>query len=224
VESLSVSRYAAGMFARSHLCRFLGPLLFLCFTAGCDRSESGEAGGPIAGKSDSDTGPLPSLHQVPPFTLTNQTGRPWGSQELAGKPYLAAFMFTRCPSICPELTARMREVDLAMKRANKELRLVSISVDPETDTPDVLSAYAKKHKAAVDNWYFLTGDSKVIAQTSEEGFKVALAGKVEEGKPHLGITHGSHLVLVDAQGTIRGYFRSSEDETVAKLVAAMDRL
>jgi protein SCO1/2 len=133
-------------------------------------------------------------------------------------------MFTRCPSICPDLTRHMKEVDQAVKAANKKLGLVSISVDPENDTPEVLRAYAKKYGADVDNWAFLTGDFATIARTSEEGFKIALAGKVEEGKPHLGITHGSHLVLVDGSGKIRGYFRSSESETPSAIVAALSQL
>jgi protein SCO1/2 len=164
------------------------------------------------------------LHSVPDFSFTNEEAKSFSSSHLRGKPYLAAFMFTRCPSVCPELTRRMKEVDQAVKQAHKTLQLISISVDPENDTPQVLKSYAKKHGADVDNWAFLTGDYATIAKTSEDGFKIALAGKIEEGKPHLGITHGSHLILVDGAGKIRGYFRSSEDETASEIVQALSRL
>lgn len=189
----------------------------------CNREE-GSAGHTLSSPSSREDAPLPVLHPVPEFSLTNEDGKPFGSKNLQGKAYLAAFMFTRCPSICPDLTKRMKEVDQAVKKANQKLELVSISVDPENDTPEVLRAYAKKHGADVDNWSFLTGDFATIARTSEDGFKIALAGKVEEGKPHLGITHGSHLILVDGRGKIRGYFRSSENETPSAIVRALQQL
>lgn len=202
----------------------LAAMCLLCAVAlACDRRDD-SAGHQLPSPRSRSDGPLPVLHAVPEFSFTNEDGRVFGSKELAGKPYLAAFMFTRCPSICPELTKRMKAVDAAVKKANKELRLVSISVDPENDTPEVLRAYAQKHGAHVENWTFLTGDYEKIARTSEEGFKIALSGKLEEGKPHLGITHGSHLILVDRRGKIRGYFRSSEGETVTDVVRALDRL
>lgn len=167
---------------------------------------------------------LPTLSRVPDFSLLNEDGQSFGTQELKGAPYLAAFMFTRCPTICPELTARMRQIRSAVLAAGAKLQLVSISVDPEHDTPEVLLTYAKKHQADQLDWAFLTGDYKTIAETSEQGFKVGLSGKADEAKPDLGITHGSHLVLVDADGNIRGYFRSSDDESVNEIVTALKKL
>ncbi len=190
---------------------------------GCNENEQ-SAGRPIEGPSGRDDGSLPVLHAVPEFSFRDQGGKSFGSNQLSGRPYLAAFMFTRCPSICPRLTKRMKEIDAAVKKADKNLQLVSFSVDPEHDTPEVLAAYAKKHGANLDNWAFLTGDYKTIAKTSEEGFKIGFSGTIDEGKPHLGITHGSHLILVDGDGKIRGYFRSSDDETVTEVVRALDRL
>lgn len=167
---------------------------------------------------------LPLLSVVPEFSLTNQDGQVFGSRQLAGKAYLAAFVFTRCPSVCPKVMARMKEIDGAMKAKSLSLQLLSISVDPENDTPQVLKAYAKTHGADVKNWNLLTGDYQTILKTSEEGFKVGLSGTVDNTQPHLGITHGSHLVLVDKTGNIRGYYRSSEDSSVAELLDAMNRL
>lgn len=199
--------------------------LFLSFALAlsCSREEE-SAGHPIAPPDSANDGALPVIHSVPDFSFRNEDGETFGSKELAGRPYLAAFMFTRCPSICPRLTKRMKEIDSAVKKAGKKLQLVSVSVDPENDSPEVLTAFARKHGADVENWAFLTGDYKTIAKTSEEGFKIGLSGTIEAGKPHLGITHGSHLILVDGSGKIRGYFRSSDDETVTDVVKALNRL
>ena len=192
----------------------------LCSISACDEKESPTAERQVAEHDAA----LPKLSQVPEFSLTDEEGRAFGSRQLRGAPYLAAFMFTRCPTICPELTARMKQVRDAVLAENANLQLVSISVDPENDTPAVLKAYAKKHQADHPDWAFLTGDYKTIAETSEQGFKVGLSGKADESKPDLGITHGSHLVLVDANGNIRGYFRSSDDKSVNEIVAALKNL
>jgi protein SCO1 len=167
---------------------------------------------------------LPILAEVPEFRLTNQHGQSFSSKSLVGKPYLAAFMFTRCPSICPRLTARMKEIDSFMVEHQIPLNLVSISVDPEFDDPVALSAYAQKYNADPARWKFLTGDSKTIAHTAEQGFKVGLSGTVDKARPHLGITHASHLILVDAHGRIRAYFRSSEEDVSNQILAALRKL
>ncbi len=167
---------------------------------------------------------LPRLGQVPAFSLTNQEGAVFGSDQLKGRAYVAAFMFTRCPSICPRLTAAMKRVDALMQKENKTLSLISISVDPEYDTPKQLSEYAKKHGADPSRWNFLTGDFKTIARTAEQGFKVALAGKIDQNQPHLGITHASHLILVDGGGEIRGYFRTSDEDVDKQILVAVDTL
>lgn len=161
---------------------------------------------------------------MPPFALLDQDGRPFGTEQLSGKLYLATFMFTRCPSICPRVTARMKEVDAAIRRADLQLELVSFSVDPEYDTPLALREYAAKHGVQAPRFHFVTGDFKQIAITAEHGFKIGLAGKAERGKPHLGITHGSHLVLVNQRGSIVGYFPSSEAASVAQIVATVRAL
>jgi protein SCO1/2 len=164
---------------------------------------------------------LPVLAQVPAFSLTSQDNQAFGSSQLAGAPYIAAFMFTRCPSVCPRLTATMKQIDALLSKEGVTAHLVSISVDPTFDTPAVLSAYAQKHAIDPTRWTFLTGQHAVIAHTAEQGFKVGLSGSVDEKKPHLGITHASHLILVDAQGAIRGYFRSSDEDVAQQLLRAV---
>ena len=167
---------------------------------------------------------LEVLGQLGDFTLTRENGQSYGKQDLAGQVWIAAFMFTRCPTICPRITQRMREVQSAAKNKQIPITLVSFSVDPEHDTPEVLSRYAAAQNVDLGNWRFLTGDYALIQKTAEQGFKLALEGKADAAAEHYGISHGSHLVLVDGQARIRGYYRSSDDAEMARLIDDAQRL
>ena len=167
---------------------------------------------------------LPALGNVGEFSLKDQAGRPVTAATLRGKVWAAAFFFTRCPTVCPRITRRMRELQQAAAKDAVKLELVSFSVDPDNDTPEALTAYAKEFGADLSTWRFLTGDLEVVRKTSEQGFKLALDGKATPGAEHFGLFHGSHLVLVDGTGTIRGYYRTSEDEPMAQLLRDAARL
>jgi protein SCO1/2 len=161
---------------------------------------------------------LAALGSVGTFSLTDQAGRPVNAESMRGQVWAAAFFFTRCPTVCPRITRRMRELQQAAAKDGIKLQLVSFSVDPENDTPDVLTAYAKQYGADLSTWRFLTGDLEVVRRTSEQGFKLALDGKATPGAKDFGLFHGSHLVLVDGAGQIRGYYRTSEDAQMAQLL------
>jgi protein SCO1/2 len=161
---------------------------------------------------------LPALGSVGSFSLTDQAGRAVSAETLRGRVWAAAFFFTRCPTVCPRITRRMRELQKAAAKGGVKLELVSFSVDPDNDTPEVLAAYAKQYGADLASWRFLTGDLEVIRKTSEQGFKLALDGKATPGAEGFGLFHGSHLVLVDGASQIRGYYRTSEDEQMAQLL------
>ena len=161
---------------------------------------------------------LPALGDVGTFNLVDQGGRPVSAESMRGQVWAAAFFFTRCPTVCPRITRRMRDLQQAAAKEGIKLQLVSFSVDPEHDTPEVLTAYAKQHGAETESWRFLTGDLEVVRKTSELGFKLALDGKATAGAEHFGLFHGSHLVLVDGAGQIRGYYRTSEDSQMAQLL------
>jgi protein SCO1/2 len=161
---------------------------------------------------------LPALGNVGKFSLTDQAGGAVSAETLRGQVWAAAFFFTRCPTVCPRITRRMRDLQQAAAKGGVKLGLVSFSVDPDNDTPEVLAAYAKQYGADLATWRFLTGDLEVIRKTSEQGFKLALDGKATPGAEHFGLFHGSHLVLVDGNGQIRGYYRTSEDEQMAQLL------
>jgi protein SCO1/2 len=162
--------------------------------------------------------PPPELGNVGVFALTDQQGRAVTPDTMRGKVWAAAFMFTRCPTVCPRITRRMRDLQQAAAKDDVKLELVSFSVDPEHDTPQVLRTYAEQNGADQKTWRFLTGDLEVVRRTSEQGFKLALDGKATEGAEHFGLFHGSHLVLVDGSGNIRGYYRTSEDEQMRQLL------
>ena len=167
---------------------------------------------------------LPDLGVLPEFKLQDQDGRVAGSATLRGGVWVAAFMFTRCPTICPRITRRMRELQVEASARKVPLTFVSLSVDPDNDTPEVLRAYAQKYEADPVNWRFLTGDLEVIRKTSVDGFKMALDGKADATQPDYGILHGSHLVLVDRGLRIRGFYRTESAEETARLLEDAARL
>ena len=158
------------------------------------------------------TAPPPVLGAFPDFTLTDQNGRSVRAADLRGHAWVADFIFTRCPSICPLLTEKM--AGLAANPKAKDLRFVSFSVDPSYDTPAVLSAYAAAHHA---DWTFLTGPIATIDAVAA-GAKLALERDPAKPAP-TAILHGTHFVLIDADGQIRGYTDSSDDDALARLLA-----
>jgi protein SCO1/2 len=100
----------------------------------------------------------------------------------------------------------MRELQVEAKAKGVALTLVSFSVDPEHDTPEVLKAYAAEYAADLSSWRFLTGELEVVRKTAVESFKQALEGSADPKADGFGILHGSHLALVDRQLEIRGFF------------------
>jgi len=167
---------------------------------------------------------LPKLGAVGTFSLLNQNARSVSADALRGKVWVAAFFFTRCPTICPRITARMRALQVATAAKGQALDLVSFSVDPENDTPPVLLSYAQRFNAELAHWSFLTGDLAVVKRTVVDGFKLALDGKADPAAENGGIIHGSHLVLVDRLLTIRGYYRSDDDDDMRRILEDAARL
>jgi protein SCO1/2 len=170
--------------------------------------------------------PPPVLDPVPAFALVNRDGRPVRLKDLAGAPWIADFIFTRCPASCPLMTARMARLERELP-PDFGVRLVSFTVDPERDTPAVLERYAESYKAPA-RWLFLTGPKKEIYRLSRQGFKLgiddpppAAAAASPAVEP---ILHSTRFVLVDAQGRIRGYYDGFDEESMAKLRRDLDAL
>lgn len=173
-------------------------------------------------------GSLPIYGDVPSFQLRDQRDLSVRRSRLDGKVWVANFMFTSCPDICPMLTTKMAALRDRLRRHREQVRYVSFSVDPATDTPEVLKRYADKHGVNHDDWLFLTGPLEDIEDVVVGGFKQAIQPLPEqEGKPP-NILHGSHFVLVDGQGRIRGFYPTDEAglreiaHDVRRLVAALE--
>ncbi len=160
----------------------------------------------------------PVLEQIKELQFTNQEGQPFTKNDLKGKVWVASFMFTRCPSTCPRMMRYMKKLQDQVKAEGVDLHLVTFSVDPENDTPEVLKSFANKYDVDLRNWSFLTGDYESIKQTSIRGFRMSLEGKANPEKSGFGIIHGSHLVLVDQNLDIRGYYPTKKEKTLQRLV------
>ena len=146
-------------------------------------------------------GPEP-IGAVADFLLTDQDGAPFGLADLHGSVWVTDFFFTSCPSFCPLLTQAMGE--LAQEFAGEPaLRFLSVTVDPATDTPAVLRAHAAERGLPQERWRFVTGDKAAIRELCERSFLLAFG---EDLGADGDILHSSRLVLVDAQGRVRGYY------------------
>ena len=168
--------------------------------------------------------PLPVYATLPSFALTDQSGTSFPSSRMTGRTTIVNFIFTTCPTICPLLTAKMRRLQDAT--AGGPVQLVSISVDPDTDTPPALKAYGDRFGADFSRWSFVTGPREAIDQAVIGGFKMVLDRErpKEKADPDIWeIVHGERFVLVDGQGRIRGYY-AAEDEPMQRLVKDAARL
>jgi len=156
------------------------------------------------------------IGEVAEFTLIDQSGREVSKSDLDGKVWVACFFFTRCGTVCPQVTETMHRVQEQVRKVGyPDVALVSISVDPENDLPEVLQAYATGHGADASRWLFLTGKQEDVYQLIRESFLLGVARN--EGKdlfPGNEVSHSTRLVLVDRHGKIRGlYDGRKEDET-----------
>jgi protein SCO1 len=156
---------------------------------------------------------------VAAFELVNQRGQRFGSQDLAGKVYVADFIFTSCGGPCPRLTKTMERIQKRTKNLGTSFQLVTITVDPENDTPEKLAAYARGYHVNPTRWSFLTGPQADVERTVVKGFKLAM-GKEAEG---MGMFHSERLVLVDGDGNIRGLYEN-DDDGIASLIRDADVL
>lgn len=169
---------------------------------------------PVGPDAPGEARDLPTIAEVPPFSLTDATGRPFARDDLAGTVWVADFIFTRCAGPCPELTRRMAGLQRTFRDA--PVRLVSVTVDPEWDTPPILAQFAAAYGADPARWHFLTGPSDAVHALARDGF---LLGGVED------VTlHSTRLVLVDAAARIRGYYDGRDPGEVERLHADLTAL
>lgn len=161
---------------------------------------------------------LPVLAQVPDFRFVERDGQPRALKDLQGEIWVADFFFSTCPGPCPALTSQMGEISRALARTQGKVKVVSITVDPETDTPEKLRAYANKFGAG-KNWWFLTGSLEDTFRLAREGFKLALELNPPTTAPRDGkILHSTKIALVDGRGRIRGYYNGTDTDLLARIL------
>jgi protein SCO1/2 len=188
-----------------------------------------------------DASSLPDYGQIDDFALTEAGGHEVTLAELQGRVWIADFIFTRCRTTCPLMTSEMARLTDELA-AGPELRLVSVTVDPEHDTPEVLSGFGRRYGADGDRWLFLTGDKEAIYDLTRRSFHLGVAEAGEEetllaatgdagtaggdqatkdgpvqyegGEPFI---HSTRIVLVDREGTIRGYYDATDPEKLRDL-------
>ena len=166
-------------------------------------------------KLTSEQEPLPVIGSIPEFEFIDSEGQSVNLNTLKGKVWVADFIFTTCTMACPIMTDNMNTIHKKYKK-NDDLRLVSISVYPEYDTPEVLKEYASQYNANTDKWHFLTGKEASVKNVIKNGFKI---GDYEDI-----IFHSEKFALVDKNGMIRSYYNGMKTEDMDKLKKDINRL
>ena len=164
------------------------------------------------GKTTYDT----TFHKLKELTLTNQLGQKVSlNKDLKGKILVIDFIFTTCPTVCPRLSANMKDIQKAYIKKNPELvQFISISVDPKRDTVQALRAYADRFNADHDRWWFLTGDSKTIFDYAQNELGLTLQpSDANDGA----FDHSVQMILVDTARNIRGYFNGMDKAETKKV-------
>lgn len=228
--------------ATSWIAGLVTGLIAISFIASCSSPESppsaasGSTAGPKRPAVVGDVPPfatdnpgnktLPLLGSVPTFAFQDQDKTPFGSEQLAGKVWVANFIFTRCRATCPAQTTRLAEVQRQLQGGPlwPSIRLVSITVDPSHDTPQILRKYALRAGANLKHWKFLTGSFAEIRKLCGQGFKLPVGSQQNTGSDSSLVSHSSKFILVDATGRIRGYYEGTSEASCQKLLGDLKLL
>ncbi len=157
---------------------------------------------------------LPVYATLSDFSLVDQNNDPISLKKFSEKIWIADFIFTRCAGPCPILSAHMQRLQGLLSHVPKVV-LVSFSVDPEYDTPEVLAKYASTFSAEKDKWFFLTGEREVIFDIARSSLKLSVEGETETAP----IIHSTRFVLIDETAALRGYYDSNEDGFMKRLIS-----
>ena len=178
---------------------------------------------------------------VPPFSLTERSGRRVGRHDLIGHVAVIDFIYTECTETCPTQSLQFAAIHREFA-GTSDLRLISITVDPRHDTPEVLARYAARY-GADDRWWFLSGDEREIYCLARDGFHLSVVASSAAQPPPCGsaflfgpapawashgskglIMHSARLVLIDRRAEIRAYHLATDTEALEKLKANLRRL
>jgi len=176
------------------------------------------------------TQPLPVCGQIADFALTNQDGKVVSLADLRGRVWVADIIFTRCAGSCPKMTRQMKELQDALPPGS-QAELVTLTTDPDFDTPPVLKAYAQRFGAEPGRWTFLTGTKTQIAKLAVDSLKLSAVPKKPEERdsPQDLFVHSTIFVIADKHGQLRGVFETTGEgidpaQVQAKILAAVRQL
>ena len=169
--------------------------------------------------------PLPVISQVSDFTLTNSLSQIVRLADLRGQVWVADIIFTRCAGPCPRMTQQMSELQNALPK-DPRVKLVTLTTDPDFDTPAVMKRYGERFGARPDRWLLLTGAKSEIARLAIDGLKLsALEKKPEERQTEVDLfIHTTIFVVVDKHGRLRGGFETTEPGYEQPILDAVNRL
>lgn len=153
-------------------------------------------------------------HQVKNIRLTNQLGQEVSFDDVKGRIIVLDFMFTRCPSICPQLTEAMRKLQKSFPDNDTIVQFISMTVDPLHDTVDVLRNYAEKYGVNPDNWWLLTGDKDSIYDFAFSEIKASVA----DVNVDTAFVHTENFFLLDKNRVVRGWYNGLDSLAQARLV------
>ena len=194
-------------------------ILFFCsslllFSCGSEVEKQTSKKLPIYGERDNDEKGDTIYHTVGNFLLKNQEGEIYSHNDLEGKIYVADFFFTSCPSICPKMMTNMKKFANAFKM-DDEVKIVSFTVDPETDTVEKLKKYADKNRINAKQWNLLTGDKETIYELGVYGY---LLSAQEDALAPGGFLHSSQFILVDKEKRIRGIYEGTKAKEIDRMI------
>ena len=158
------------------------------------------------------------LFTAPAFTLTDQDGQSFSSDQLKGKTWIATLFYTTCPGPCPMMSNRLRKIQSAVP--DPDMMLVSFSVDPNHDTPAALKDYSRNMSADPKRWVFLTGTPDAMYDVTNKGLNLGYEPAVGDGQ----ITHSTKFLLIDKAGQVRVVYATDDDESMKKLEADARKL
>lgn len=161
-----------------------------------------------------------AARKVSPFSFVNQDGNLLSGDFVEGKVWVACYFFTTCPTICPKMITGMGDVQTAYA-GDDRVRIVSFTVDPLKDTPEVLKGYADTRSVDTDQWNFVTGDKKELYRYARK--ELTLMATDGDGGP-MDFIHSDRLVLLDQENYIRGYYDGTEPADVKQLIKDIDKL
>lgn len=162
-------------------------------------------------------------HHVQDFSFVNQDGRTITNADVKGKIYVVSYFFATCKGICPKMNENMTKVYKAFK-GNKDVLILSHTVDPVKDTVAALKAYSLRFDADASQWMFLTGDKKKLYDMARYSYLINAEDTAAGTKIEDDFIHDEHYVLVDRYGRIRGFYNGLENNDVGKLISDINAL